>query len=209
MDTSNDIFVIDNIIPKDYQIWVEEIITQQKELPWFYKSNAIHSGYKTDLRNVFGLFHYLYEEETKKSPIFDAVYPILMNISEKAPQVKWNTLDRMRVNLMPMHKYIDYIPWHLPHVDNYIKNGWNAIYYVNNMKAPDDGDTFIFKQKMVEFTPEESEKILEDNFFEVKKKITPKRGRMVIFPTCYFHSSSWSNTVDRYVININLINEGF
>jgi hypothetical protein len=75
------------------------------------------------------------------------------------------------------------------------------------MKAPDDGDTFIFKQKMVEFTPEESEKILKDNIFEIKKKITPKRGRMVIFPTCYFHSSSWSNTTDRYIININLINQ--
>lgn len=157
----------------------------------------------------FVYFIIFMKRKLKKSPIFDAVYPILMNISEKAPQVRWNTLDRMRINLMPMQKYADYIPWHLPHVDNYIKNGWNAIYYVNNMKAPDDGDTFIFKQKMVEFTPEESEKILQDNFFEIKQKITPKRGRMVIFPTSYFHASSWSNTVDRYVINCNLINEGF
>jgi hypothetical protein len=69
MDTlTDDIFVIDNIIPKDYQIWVEEIVTQQKELPWYYKSRAIHDEYQSDLRNVFGLFHYLYEEETKKSP---------------------------------------------------------------------------------------------------------------------------------------------
>ena len=204
-----DIFVIDDIIPKDYQIWVEEIITQQKEIPWYYKSKAIHDAYQKDLRNVFCLFHYLYEEETKQSPLFDAVYPILLHMKDKVPDARWNTLDRMRVNLMPKCDTSTRIRWHLPHVDNYIRNGWNAIYYVNNMGAPDDGDTFIFNEKMVDFTPEESEKILKDNYFTIKKKITPKRGRMVVFPTCYFHSSSWSNTVDRYVINVNLINEGF
>jgi hypothetical protein len=203
----NDIYVIDDIIPKDYSFWVEEIVTKQKELPWYYKSNAIHDDYKKDLRNVFCLFHYLYEEETKQSPLFDALYPILLHMKEKAPDVRWNTLDRMRINLMPKSKTTT--TWHLPHVDNYIRNGWNAIYYVNSVGAPDDGDTFIFDQKMEEFTPEESNKILKDNYFSIKRKITPKRGRMVVFPTCYFHASSYSNTTDRYVINCNLINEGF
>ena len=203
----NDIYVIDDLIPKDYAVWVEEIVTKQKELPWYYKSNAIHEDYKKDLRNVFCLFHYLYEEETKQSPLFDALYPILLHMKEKAPEVRWNTLDRMRINLMPKSKTTT--TWHLPHVDNYIRNGWNAIYYVNSVDAPDDGDTFIFDQKMEDFTPEESNKILKDNYFSIKKKITPKRGRMVVFPTCYFHASSWSNTTDRYVINCNLINEGF
>ena len=203
----NDIYVIDDLIPKDYAVWVEEIITNQKELPWYYKQNAIHDDYKKDLRNVFCLFHYLYEEETKKSPLFDAVYPILLHMKEKAPEVRWNTLDRMRINLMPKSKTTT--TWHLPHVDNLIRNGWNAIYYVNDMGAYDDGDTFIFDQKMENFTPEEANKILKDNYFTIKTKVTPKRGRMVVFPTCYFHASSWSNTTDRYVINSNLIDEGF
>jgi hypothetical protein len=205
MDTSNDIFVIDNIISKDYQKWIESIVIDQPELPWYYRKNAVYKEYTSDKRNVPGHFHFLYEDETKKSPLFDALYPIILNISEKAPQVKWNTLDRMRINLVPKDDSYDYgIPYHMPHVDNFYSDGWNAIYYVNNMRSPDDGDTFIFEQHLTEFTKEECNKIIGDNYFEIKEKITPKRGRLVLFPSKYFHAASFSNTVDRYVININL-----
>ena len=200
-----DIYVIDNFVSKDYQMWIENIVINQPELPWYYKQHAIDPKRTSDPRNVECLFHYLYEDEEKKSPLFDAIYPLVLNISEKAPDVKFNALDRMRINLMPKHKDVNFIGYHLPHIDNYHKGGWNAIYYINNVKAPDDGDTFIFKQSLEKYTQEENEKIVNDNYFEIEQKITPKRGRMVIFSNRYYHASSWSNTADRYVVNINLI----
>lgn len=205
MDTSNDIIIIDNLISKDYQKWIESIIIDALEIPWVYKKHSVSSNYKSDKRNVSANMHYLYENETKMSPLFDALYPMVLSISEKSPNVKWNTLDRMRINLVPKDGSFDYpIPWHLPHVDNLYKDGWNAIYYVNDMKRPDDGDTFIFEQSLEEFTQDEYSKIMEDNYFTIKQKITPKRGRLLLFKNKYFHAASFSKTVDRYVININL-----
>lgn len=201
MEVLNDLIVIDDVIPKDFQNWVEQIIVYQEELPWYYVPNSFHPKLTKDPRNAPGLFHYLYNNDTKQSPLFDALYPIVLSIGNN---IEWNRLDKMDINLYPKQKSSIY---HLPHVSNFYKTGWTAIYYVNDIPSPDDGDTFIFKQRLEEFTPEESEKILKDNYFEMKNKVNPRKGRLIAFPSYYFHASSYAYSADRYTVTINLVNE--
>lgn len=200
MEILTDLVVIDDIVPKDYQNWIEQIVINQ-QTPWYYTANCFHPNLKKDPRNVSGLFHYLYSQDTKQSPLFDALYPIVLSIGDK---VKWNRMDKMDIDLFPKQKSSIY---HLPHVSNFYRTGWTAIYYINNVLAPDDGDTFIFNQKLEQFTVDESEKILKDNYFEIRNKVNPKKGRLIAFPSNYFHASSYASSADRYTVTINLVNE--
>ena len=67
------------------------------------------------------------------------------------------------------------------------------MYYINDS----DGDTIIFNESYIDNKPESN--------FTIRKKITPKQGRIVIFPTSLYHSGSHcvDNNV-RCVLNINI-----
>jgi hypothetical protein len=91
----------------------------------------------------------------------------------------------------------------MPHIDTWFPH-WNAIYYVNDC----DGDTFIFNEVNETYDPGESDiNKIKDMQFTVKRRITPKKGKIVIFPGKYYHSSSYTrNSRYRCVVNINLEN---
>ena len=74
---------------------------------------------------------------------------------------------------------------HTPHIDNGFDDQITAIYYVNDA----DGDTFFF-----------------DDDGKVTKRITPKKGTLVMWKGKIFHAkSSPIKTTSRVVININLL----
>ena len=90
-----------------------------------------------------------------------------------------------------------------PHIDSNV-NHWVMIYYVNDS----DGDTIIFNEKLEHPHTMESIKSLT-----IKKKITPKQGRIVIFDGSYLHAgthprSSNSRIVINYVFPKNIFKSG-
>jgi hypothetical protein len=63
--------------------------------------------------------------------------------------------------------------------------------------------TVIFNESDPEYTRDLS--IIERNEFTVKHRVTPEKGKIVIFPGHYYHSSSFTkNSKFRCVLNINL-----
>jgi hypothetical protein len=75
--------------------------------------------------------------------------------------------------------------YHTPHIDNGFDEQVTAIYYVNDS----DGDTFFF-----------------DASGKVTKRVTPKKGTLVMWHGKVFHAkSSPIKTTSRVVLNINLL----
>jgi len=189
------ISVIDNAIPVSMQEDIENLCLSVS-FPWHYHhTSAYPVGYELpDYRSANAVdtpffSHILWDADGINSNFF----PVFRPIAEAIPDIEKHKLMRYKLNItMPSldcnehtHSY--------PHVDltghqtDYI----SAIYYINDS----NGDTFIFNET-------------ESHVGEVTvaHRITPKRGRLVIFDGKYLHAGN--NPLDshkvRCVANINL-----
>lgn len=199
---NDDIIVIDDIIPKDYSKHIETLMTSF-DFPWFFNPSMVSGDddFLGNENNISGFNHFFFEKESKVSPYFDLVYPMVLSITSKA-DVPFNRLIRMRANMNLPNK-ASTLEHHMPHIDSFFPH-WNAIYYVND----NDGDTVIFNETNDSYDSGQDDIIrIKNNKFTVKQRVTPKRGRICIFPGKYYHSSSWARESKyRCVININLGN---
>jgi hypothetical protein len=84
------------------------------------------------------------------------------------------------------------------------KNDLILIYYINDST----GDTLItdLHSDNVENIEELNKKIEIGEFtdFNIIKRITPQKGKIIAFDGGYFHCGMWPKKDNRYVININL-----
>jgi Putative 2OG-Fe(II) oxygenase len=197
----DDIIVIPNVIPKDYQNYILSQVTSLK-FPWFFNPTMVSDREQLtgEMGNITGFNHFLFEEDKAVSNFFETIYPITLSITDKAPEVKFQKVERARFNLTFQNK-TDPQDWHLPHIDSPFPH-LVAIYYVNDS----DGDTVIFNETNDSFKAGDFVK-MKSKDFTVKKRITPEKGKMVIFPGQYYHaSSSARDSKTRIVLNMNLGN---
>lgn len=197
-----DIIEIENIIPVDYQKHLEELMTSF-EFPWLFNKNMVSGDdcFLDDPNNHAGFNHFFFEHSKPISNFFNLVYPLVLSITSRA-EVPFNRLFRMRAN-MTLPNCRSTQEYHMPHIDSFFPH-WNAIYYVNDS----DGDTVIFNETNDTYDSgiDDVMKIQSGNF-TLKHRVTPKRGKLLVFPGKYYHSSSpVQNNKYRCVININLGN---
>jgi len=192
--------VIDDIIPKKLQHKYE---LDAKDFKWTYQKSTYEEKLgtlSTDVMYDTGQLVYpIYSFMTNQSrtggfdlPIQIAesfpngdymteLEPLLEELKKHIPPFK--RLRRIKFNLLWRVKEAAG-RWNIPHIDtddrvNAFNNKWSAVYYVNNA----DGDTCLFYPEGIE-------------------RVSPKRGRVLIFPANISHASS--NPVvsqDRIVIN--------
>jgi hypothetical protein len=194
----SNIYEIENIITKEFQDQIENL-TCHTNFPWYFNQTIVKDSkeYKYE-SNVSGFFHLLYQHRTNQdsliSPWFEEIEPLFEAIQNKIV-TDFNTLYRARFNLLQRNLMFkdDY---HLPHTDIWTDH-LVCIYYVNDCK----GDTIVFNETNKEWDPDH-QKSLQDNF-TVKKRIKPKKGKIVIFPGYYYHTSSYPQNNHRAVINMN------
>ena len=86
----------------------------------------------------------------------------------------------------------------LPHIDSYVPDSWNVIYYMDDS----DGDTVIYNERTLN-DYDYNKYLKEDNFTE-KVRVTPKKGRAVAFKGDLFHASTTPSKTWRPVVNINI-----
>jgi hypothetical protein len=197
MELDNEIYVIDDVIPVTYQNHILDKVTSL-QFPWYFNTNLVSNEEQLakDEENIQGFNHFLYEEQKAVSPFFESIYPLYLSIADKSP-VQFNMLERMRFNLTHQNKYSK-LDWHMPHIDSLYPH-YIAIYYVNDS----DGDTFIFNESNPTFEKDFDE--MQKNNFTVRQRVTPKKGRVVIFPGHTYHASSFARESKfRCVVNINL-----
>jgi hypothetical protein len=189
--------VFDNIVSKDYQNYILNLVNEE-DFPLYFRPNIVTHNYETEPLNIHGFTHQLFEQNKSTSNYFSTIYPMVLSITEKT-KIKFNCLDRMRFNFVlgnPDSK-LDY---HMPHIDNYSSH-LVAIYYVNDC----DGDTVIFNEMLENPSYEKDEIMLQKNEWTIKQRVSPKKGRLLIFDGRYYHASSYTKTQPyRCVINMNL-----
>lgn len=196
----DEIFEIENIIPKDYQDHLARLMSSF-DFPWYYNPSLVSgdSVFQEQENNISGFNHFFYEEGKSTSPFFDLIYPLVLSITSKA-DARFNILMRMRANLTFPNKSSTLLH-HMPHIDSFSPH-WNAIYYVNDS----DGDTFIFNETNDNYSSGDDDiERIKNSEFTIKHRCTPKKGKILVFTGKYYHSSSFcKESKHRCVINMNL-----
>jgi len=196
----HDIIEIKNIIPLDYQNHLLSLMTGF-DFPWVFNPTMVSGDkcFSEQENNHAGFNHFFYEDAQVTSPLFQIVYPLVLSITS-ASQVNFNRLIRMRANLT-LNNQQNNLDYHMPHIDSFFPH-WNAIYYVNDS----DGDTVIFNETNDTYSSGQDDVMrIQENKFTIAKRVTPEKGKILIFPGKYYHSSSFAkHSKYRCVINMNL-----
>lgn len=190
--SADDVIVFDDVISEVYQNWLLDCIKNQ-DLKWHRKDHAISDLCVDDPRNGFCNFHYLYEiEQRELSTLTNAFMPLALQFRDL---LKAECLLRMRVNCTPSW-YQNQVQ--LPHIDSYVKNSWNVIYYLDES----NGDTVIYNERTQDHR--EYVNYVKNDVWTVKQTVPPKKGRAVAFKGDLFHSSTLPVGTWRPVVNINV-----
>lgn len=169
--------IFENIVDNSNQI--EDFLLNQ-DFPWFLiqKSSGRAKNVNGFLDTVQFEHHFIRDDKIQSQ----AIHPLMRmldweNIIKKT-QVS-PTILRMKSNLLLKTQLTP----NTPHID-FLYPHTVLLYYVNDSS----GDTIFY-----------------DNNFKVIEKITPKKGRIIIFDGSIYHSSTPPQTNDyRCVINVNL-----
>jgi hypothetical protein len=198
--------IIDNVLSEEEQIKLELTVLDNQYFPWSYLRSAnfgsseehegkiknpnYDAGKFSNWPNVIDTFsfnHALYVNDR-----YSNFYPAFMGVIKK---LDIKHLIRFKLNITTFDPRYNNDTYGYPHTDMATMNipeYKTAIYYINDC----DGDTFIFNERH------------QDNFdkFTIKQRVTPKRGRMVVFDGNHYHAgSSPTNHIARAVANINYI----
>lgn len=174
--------VIDNVIGNKYSQFVFD---EMSRLKWTFVPD-ISLGQSKENHPGFSHSLYLHEEfnnnrtGTIVAPEYYLIAPILLEVSDKLG--KKFTLDhifrcraRLTVNQDKIRIGNPHRDYQIPHLV--------LIYYVNST----DGDTLLFDDKN-----------------RIMERITPQRGRAVLFDGSILHSASNSTEQPRIIINTNI-----
>ena len=176
----NEIVEIENTVSSPFFPWYmsKTKYTAQLETIEKFKNNA-------NVKEYVQLVHVFYNNETGDTRInSDFAQLAIKPLQKLLAELNLNDaiLHRCKANFQTQHKNSDSDSYNTPHIDlpnpHYV-----MIYYVNDS----DGDTFLF-----------------DNNNQLITRITPKRGKMLIFDGLILHAGSHPVTSDyRIVINYN------
>lgn len=195
----NNIIEIDNFFPEIIQKQIQSKF-DQPTINWKYMKYSSYTSNKAGI------------EHQKKDPLIietdsfvcsldgndgnlnskdqTLINQFIHSINIKAGiQVK--NIIRMRANFLSC-KNLDNESYSPPHVDLYEPH-YTLIYYVNDATA----ETILFN----EFYNGD----VNHNKKTIYKKVTPKKGKAIIFDGLRYHSVSNANFHNRLVININFI----
>ena len=199
----NDIYIIDDVISNNKQTEIEELFLYSR-IPWIFNRDIS-----------------LTQKEIKKSGITKLTPGIGTPIKSDNPSfINSNVLDKIKIipeqacigigkickeiyqarsfihfPLIPeLRKEFDNI-----HIDLSIEH-LVVLYYVNDT----DGDTFIF-DKISDYKNVTSETVENQNELKIIKRITPKKGRALVFDGNRYHSSSGPTKDVRCVINFDIL----
>jgi hypothetical protein len=197
----NEIFVFDNIIEENLQDIVE-LYCKESTNNWECMENITFSE----------------DDVTFDADKFPAKIIPSGNINEDSIKniielIQKNTLAktkleyvknyRIKINWTAPIDIDETIEYKLLHVDKYEEH-IVIIYYVNDT----DGDTLIFNNKNGNNSKDfykQFDGTIDINNFELKKSISPKKGRVVMFNGNLYHYGKYPKIKDRFVINMNLV----
>ena len=200
----NDIYVFDDIIEKPYQELIKETLLGgdkpptvddvEEEFPWYYTSDVTDNSHEGPFQGRFGFGHnYVTSEEGVISNFHNLFLGLIKNSCKKLKIKKVDVLQGRSFLSTPTNIPREDID--TPHYDMDAPH-FVMLYYVNDS----DGDTLIYneKTKFASCLPDEGMK------FTLKKQISPKQGRVVLFNGAHWHTAQQSNHNLRCIVNYDL-----
>lgn len=125
----------------------------------------------------------------------------ILKTTKSKSKVNFGPATRWKINKLSPIEDFSIDKWGV-HVDQFEPH-YSIIYYVNNS----DGDTIFYNDTLGDRFNDWMNVLSEEkdlSYWSELKRVTPKKGRLVIFDGRIFHRSSYPTTQDRYVINFNV-----
>ena len=191
--------VIDNFIDKKYQESIKEEMFgafdkngdwQESYFPWYYAEDVTAAG-DDDSQHRPGLGH-VYVEFDDESPGYvvsdyhELFIPLLKKVGLKCGVRDVKVLQGRSFLQFPIQR--ERGEPDLPHIDINNKIHIVGLYYV----VDSDGDTVIYNERE------------ESKTYTVKKRVTPKQGRIVIFDGGLYHTAEQPLNNTRCIVNYNI-----
>ena len=196
------IIVLDNVVSETYQTFLENEFTGAM-IPWYFKKDASYNIGNNQYQDKAAqttpacgnMFFNIDQGGIITAGLHFLTLPLAFEAFNKA-NIKPGYLLRSRSFLyFPLSEKVRR-EHDNPHVDSDVSH-LVCLYYVNDS----DGDTFIFDKTVNDVHPE------RDSFngveFNVVQRVTPKKGRAVIFDGTTYHASSCPSKDIRCIINFN------
>lgn len=195
----DEILIIDDAIPKDDLDKIENLVSSFS-FPWFYQRSSTYESddkanlnltkeFLTNAVDTPVMTHVLWRDGANSEFVNNFV-PITQSI----PNIDSYKVVRCQVNLTFPSPKCNENNYSFPHTDlfNLNKDYMTAICYLNDCT----GDTFIFNEEWGHFGK-----------LTVKQRITPKRGRLVVFNGKQLHAGNnpLGGSTSRFVVNVNLV----
>ena len=195
----NDIFIIDDVILKDKQDMIERTMFSQNLFWTFFDDVALSKEETAALgitRKTPAIACYIKQEYPPYmfNKLYYAVEFIPRLAAEKVGKQLKTILDARSFLMFPLHERArkEYDNIHVDRPDDH----WVCLYYVNDS----DGDTVLFKQTKDEMNSVEDYK---NTKFEVLQRVTPKKGRAIVFNGNRYHSSTAPTEGVRCILNFD------
>ena len=195
----DDIIVIDNAIPKNYQDEIEELLLGNNSFPWYFINDVTLTEDK--LKNAQAealcpaLTHVFYNESNPNyDQWFDFIKPLAYYACDKINYNVREIINSRTFLQLPTHR--PKIHSNYPHVDLPFPH-LVCLYYVNDNEA----HTNLYSQT-IETT---SMKDIKSTNFDLIKQVEPKKGRCLFFNGKHYHSSSSPMNGPRCIINFDVV----
>jgi len=187
---NDEILVLDDVIPKAYSDAIEDLIFKLN-FPWWYQSDSSF-GHDAGKLAFPSLNHVLVRHAEVINPSFEFFLPLIYFIGAKINQNFTKILSAKSCLQLPLIMSSDDRS-NNPHVDVNIDHTV-ILYYVNDS----DGDTIIYDKKV-----EKSENFIKEDLI-IKQKISPKKGRFLIFNGHYLQNSTTPLSGARCILNFDV-----
>ena len=173
-----EIKIIDNCIPVKQQDLIIKELLQNKNFPWFYREDVTEDFNIELSQQRPALTHYFVLDKNPNSESLNLVLPIIDSLTKKQI-IQCRGFLQFPLNLKLIGSKHD-----TPHTDFFYPHTV-YLYYVIDA----DGDTLFLKNS------------------KIVKKITPKKGRLVIFNGDIQHTAEQPKKGVRCVINFDVIKD--
>lgn len=196
----NEYVVLDDFMPPSLVNHIEQVMMFNDNLAWgFRDSTAGVDDIDTDNENIKETFQFqsnLYDHDSgPTSPFFNDIQPIMF-FAEHALGFTTQNVSRIKANTLVQVAGAEG-KYHPPHMDLMNDNGYAMVYYVHDA----DGETVLFDKRFKQAFKHDP-KYLNHGAYDLKEiaRITPKKGRALLFHSNRFHASSNPVVATRRVI---------
>lgn len=214
-DLDKSVIVFDNLINENKADFIEKYILDR--VTWQFNSYTTSIGKDKkfeDLNNINDQFQFVCPllnnvdapnakkinfVNTQENESLILLYPLLEVCFKQKIELYENSILRIKANLQTRKEDKKGNQFSIPHIDCMLPSkNYTLIYYVNDS----DGDTFFFNEEVNSLS--NMHDVSELDKLTVYRRVTPKKGRAVLFRSDILHAGSHPKKSEkRIIINYN------